>query len=233
MTSKVALVTGVGPGTGTAIVRRFAEGGYQVAMIARAADRLAALQADIRGSRAFPADVTDAAHMNELIGRIERELGAPEIVIHNAVGGTFGTFHEIDPAALEGNFQVNVMGFLHLVRRTAPAMIDAGRGVIIATGNTSALRGKAHFAGFAPTKAAQRILAESVARELGPKGIHVGYVLIDAVIDVEWTRKMLPDAPDEFFIQPRDIAAEIWHTAHQPRSAWSFNVEVRPFGEVW
>jgi NAD(P)-dependent dehydrogenase (short-subunit alcohol dehydrogenase family) len=91
----------------------------------------------------------------------------------------------------------------------------------------SALRGKASFAGFAPTKAAQRVLAESIARELGPKGIHVAYIIIDAVIDLEWTRKMRPDVPDDFFIQPRDIAAELWHVAHQPRSAWSFNVELR------
>ena len=168
-----------------------------------------------------------------MLGRITRELGAPEIVIHNAVGGAFGNFQEIDPAVLERNFQINVMALLHLVRRTAPAMIEAGRGAIIVTGNTSALRGKANFAGFAPSKAAQRVLTESIARELGPKGIHVAYIVIDAVIDVAWTRKMRPDAPDDFFIQPRDIAAEVWHVAHQPRSAWSFNVEIRPFGEQW
>jgi NADP-dependent 3-hydroxy acid dehydrogenase YdfG len=215
------------------IVRRFAEGGYRVAMIARSRDRLAALQGQISGAHAFPADVTDAASMNAVITRIERELGEPEVVIHNAVGGVFGKFHEIEPDILERNFQVNVMGLLRLFRRTAPSMIGTGCGVIIATGNTSALRGKANFAGFAPTKAAQRILAESIARELGPKGIHVAYVVIDAVIDVEWTRNMRPNTPDEYFVQPRDIAAKIWHTAHQPRSAWSFNVEVRPFGEVW
>jgi NAD(P)-dependent dehydrogenase (short-subunit alcohol dehydrogenase family) len=177
--------------------------------------------------------VTDTHQMGEVLGRITRELGAPEIVIHNAVGGAFGNFQEIDPVVLERNFQVNVMALLHLVRRTAPAMIEAGRGAIIVTGNTSALRGKANFAGFAPSKAAQRVLTESIARELGPKGIHVAYIVIDAVIDVAWTRKMRPDAPDDFFIQPRDIAAEVWHVAHQPRSAWSFNVEIRPFGEQW
>ncbi|HZZ35651.1 MAG TPA: short-chain dehydrogenase, partial [Caulobacteraceae bacterium] len=106
-------------------------------------------------------------------------------------------------------------------------------GAIIASGNTSALRGRANFAGFAPTKAAQRILAEAIAREVGPKGVHVAYVVIDAVIDLEWTRKRFAGAPDDFFIKPEHIAEEIWHVAHQPRSAWSFNVEVRPFGETW
>ena len=125
------------------------------------------------------------------------------------------------------------MALLYLTRRLAPAMVAAGEGAIITTGNTSAFRGKANFAGFAPTKAAQRILAESIARELGPKGVHVAYVMIDAVIDLEWTRKRWPDAPDHFFIRPAAIAEEVWHVAHQDRCAWSFNVELRPFGETW
>jgi short-subunit dehydrogenase len=112
-------------------------------------------------------------------------------------------------------------------------MVAAGEGTILVTGNTSAFRGKANFAGFAPTKAAQRILAEAMARELGPKGVHVAYVMIDAVIDLEWTRKRWPEASDDFFIKPAAIAEEVWHVAHQDRSAWSFNVELRPFGETW
>jgi NAD(P)-dependent dehydrogenase (short-subunit alcohol dehydrogenase family) len=229
----VALVTGVGPGTGAAIARRFAHGGYAVAMLARSRDRLGALAREIAHSRAYPCDVTDEAQLDSTIGAIRADLGAPSVLIHNAVGGAFGNFMEIDPEVLNRNFQVNTMALLHLARRLAPAMIEAGQGAIVASGNTSALRGKANFAGFAPTKAAQRILAESIARELGPKGIHVAYVLIDAVIDLEWTRKRWPDAPDDFFIKPAAIADEIWHVVHQDRSAWSFNVEVRPFRETW
>jgi NAD(P)-dependent dehydrogenase (short-subunit alcohol dehydrogenase family) len=101
------------------------------------------------------------------------------------------------------------------------------------TGNTSAHRGRTNFAGFAPTKAAQRILAEAIAREIGPKGVHVAYVTIDAAIDLAWTRERWPDAPDDFFIKPAAIAEEVWHVAHQDRSAWSFNVELRPFKETW
>lgn len=160
-------------------------------------------------------------------------VDGPEIVVHNAVGGTLGTFDTIDPIALQNNFATNVMAFLHPARRSTPAMIAAGHGVLIASGNTSALRGKPRFAGFAPTKAAQRILAESIAREVGPKGVHVGYVVIDAVIDLEWTRKIRPDEPDEYFIKTSEIAAKIYHLAHQPRSAWSFNVEVKPYRESW
>jgi len=229
----VALVTGVGPGTGAAIARRFSRGGYSVAMLARNRERLIRLKDEIPNSHAYPCDVTNEAQLDTTIEAIRSELGAPQVLIHNAVGGAFGNFMEIDPKVLNQNFQVNTMALLYLARRLAPAMVAAGEGAIVASGNTSALRGKASFAGFAPTKAAQRILAESIARELGPKGVHVAYVLIDAVIDLEWTRKRFPDAPNEFFITPAAIADEIWHVAHQDRSAWSFNVEVRPFRETW
>ena len=229
----VALVTGVGPGTGAAIARRFATGGWRVAMLARTRDRLSALEAELPGSRAYVCDVTDPVALDAAIAAVERELGPVQVVVHNAVGGAWGNFLEIEPAVLEANFQVNTMALLHLARRLAPAMIAAGRGSIIVTGNTSAQRGRAGFAGFAPTKAAQRILAEAMARQLGPSGVHVAYVVIDAVIDVPWTRARFADRPDAFFIQPADIASEIWHVAHQPRSAWSFNVELRPFGETW
>jgi NAD(P)-dependent dehydrogenase (short-subunit alcohol dehydrogenase family) len=229
----VAVVTGVGPGTGAAIARRFSRGGYAVAMLARNRERLGALEREIANARAYPCDVTDEAQLDGAIEAIRADLGAPKALVHNAVGGAFGNFMQIDPAVLKRNFQVNTMALLYLARRLAPAMIEAGEGAIIASGNTSALRGKANFAGFAPTKAAQRILAESIARELGPKGVHVAYVLIDAVIDLEWTRNRYPDVRDEFFIKPAAIADEIWHVAHQDRSAWSFNVEIRPFGETW
>jgi NADP-dependent 3-hydroxy acid dehydrogenase YdfG len=229
----VALVTGVGPGTGAAIARRFSRGGYSVAMLARNRERLTRLKDEIPNSHAYQCDVTNEAQLDTTIEAIRSELGAPKVLIHNAVGGAFGNFMEIDPKVLNQNFQVNTMALLYLARRLAPAMVAAGEGAIVASGNTSALRGKASFAGFAPTKAAQRILAESIAREVGPKGVHVAYVLIDAVIDLEWTRKRFPDAPNEFFITPAAIADEVWHVAHQDRSAWSFNVEVRPFRETW
>ena len=229
----IAVVTGVGPGTGAAIARRFAESGYRVAMLARNRDRLGQLEREITNARAYPCDVTDEAQIDSVLRAISAELGTPRVLVHNAVGGAFGNFMEIDPAVLSQNFQVNTMALLHLARRLAPAMVAAGDGAIITTGNTSALRGKANFAGFAPTKAAQRILAESIAREVGPKGVHVAYVVIDAVIDLEWTRKRFANSPDEFFIKPAAIADEVWHVAHQDRSAWSFNVEIRPFRETW
>ena len=233
MPEPVCLITGVGPGTGASLSRRFAQGGYRVAMLARTQERLAQLEKEIAHARGYVCDVSDEATVNATVAQVKEEMGAPEILIHNAVGGAFGTFLEIEPKTLSDNFQVNTMGLLYLARAVAPDMIEAGKGVILSSGNTSALRGKPRFAGFAPTKAAQRILSESIARTLGPQGIHVAYIVIDAVIDLAWTRKMFKDKPDDFFIQPSAIADTAYHVAHQDRSGWSFNVEVRPFGEEW
>ena len=228
-TKPLALVTGVGPGTGAAVARRFAAGGYRLAMLARDADRLAALEREIPDSIAVPCDVADPAALERAVAQV----GDPQVVVHNAVGGAFGTFTQIEAETLQRNFEINAMALFHLARLTTPAMIAAGEGALIVTGNTSAQRGRAAFAGFAPTKAAQRILAESLARDLGPKGVHVAYLIIDASIDVPWQREMRPDKPDDFYTSPKSIAEEVFHLAHQPRDAWSFLAEVRPFHEPW
>ena len=165
MTAPVCLISGVGPGTGSALARKFAEGSYRVALLARNEGRLAALEKELPNAKGYRCDVSDPAQVEQAASAVERDLGIPGVVIHNAVGGAFGTFLEIDPAILNRNFQINTMGLLYLARRFAPAMVGAGKGAIIATGNISALRGKPGFAGFAPTKAAQRILAEAMARD--------------------------------------------------------------------
>ena len=233
MAKRICVVTGVGPGTGSALVRRFAAGGYQVAMLARTEGRLRELAAEVPGASAYPCDVADEAQVAATLARVARELGPASVLIHNAVGGAFGDFQQIEPAVLQRNFAVNVMALLHLARAVAPAIIDAGEGAILVTGNTSAYRGKASFAGFAPTKAAQRVLAESLARGLGPKGIHVAYLAIDAVIDVPWARQMARDKPDDFFAKPSALAEVAFGLVHQDRSAWAFDVVVRPFCEPW
>jgi NAD(P)-dependent dehydrogenase (short-subunit alcohol dehydrogenase family) len=229
----LAIITGVGPGTGSAMARRFHDGGYKVAMLARTAERLADLESELPNAFAVPCDVADPVALAAALEGIEQRAGAPKVVIHNAVGGAFGNFLDIEPEVLQRNFQINVMALLHLARWAAPRMEAAGGGALLVTGNTSAFRGKAGFAGFAPTKAAQRILTEAIAREMGPRGVHASFMMIDAVIDVHWARARFKDKPDDFFIKPSDIAEEVWHVTHQPRSAWSFLTEVRPFRESW
>lgn len=236
MARPVCIVTGVGPehGTGAEIARRFSQGGYQVAMLARNADNLETLARKYEATFAYPCDVGDLDALEQTLSRIKAERGPARVVIHNALRGARGGILDTDPRELERNFRVNTTALLHLSRATIPTMLEAGEGAILVTGNTSATRGKAQWGYFASTKAAQRILSESMAREFGPQGIHVAYFIIDASIDTPRTRPILaPDQPDEFFAKPSAIAEEMFRVAHQDRSAWSFRVELRPFAEVW
>ncbi|MFP6756880.1 MAG: SDR family NAD(P)-dependent oxidoreductase, partial [Alphaproteobacteria bacterium] len=165
-TKPVCLITGTGPGTGYACAKRFAAGGYAIAMLARDRARLDAYEAEIEGARGYVCDVGDLDALVATIDAVRADIGDPSVAIHNAVsgvleGGGAAKFMDGDPTWLERNFRINTTAFLYLARAVAPAMIAAGKGAIIATGNTSAKRGKANFAYFAPTKAAQRILAQA------------------------------------------------------------------------
>tara|TARA_B100000575_G_C23115234_1_gene644613 strand:- start:1130 stop:1843 length:714 start_codon:yes stop_codon:yes gene_type:complete len=233
LTDRTCVITGVGWGTGKAIACKFANSGYSVAMLARRSERLEQLENEIENAYAYPCDVADAEALEETLKKIAKDLGHPCTVVHNAVSGAWGTFMEIEPSDLEKTFQVNTMALLHLARFTLPKMMEVGNGSLICTGNTAAHRGRAGYAAFAPTKAAQRILAQSIAREAGPKGVHVAYITIDAVIDLRWTRKRYPDKSDDFFIKPDEIADEVFHVVNQPKGAWSFDVEIRPNAENW
>ncbi len=230
----VCLITGVGEGTGLSCVRKFANQGYRVAMLARNKERLERIEKDLDHAYSFPCDVADLDNLMETCKKIKRDLDSPTIFIHNAVRGNFETILEGNPEWLEINFRINTTSFLHTAQLLVPDMIKLGRGCIIVTGNTAAKRGIAKTPYFAPTKAAQRILAQSLARYLGPKNIHVAYLIIDAAIDTPSTRPRLqPNKPDSFFCLPKDIADEIYYIAHQDKSAWSFDVELRPDIENW
>jgi NAD(P)-dependent dehydrogenase (short-subunit alcohol dehydrogenase family) len=246
MTDKICLVTGVGGATGASIVRRFARDGYWVAMLARSWRRLEQLKQEIAGSKAYVCDVGNLDALETTIESVRTDLGRPSVLVHNAVSGTFATFLDADPGVLERNFRVNTTALLHLARSLAPDMIASGGGSIVVTGNTASLRGVPRYALFAPTKAAQRILAQALARDLGPKRVHVGYVTIDAAIDAPWlsedghTRPAWLEPPsewpwprDDYFAQPEAIADEVFHIAHQHHSTWSFDHIIRPFAEKW
>lgn len=245
MTKPICLITGVGEGTGAALVRRFAEGGYQVAMLARNRDRLVALENEIKDAKAHRCDISDLDALQATIESVRLEMGNPSALVHNAVAATFKPFLEADPEDLERNFRVNTTALLYLARALAPAMVEAGSGAIMVTGNTAALRGIPTYAVFAPTKAAQRILAQSLARDLGPKGVHVAYITTDAAINAPWLGdntqrpswlKPPPgwkDKPEDYFAKPGAIADEVFHIAHQDRSTWSFDHIIRPYAEKW
>lgn len=233
MSNEVCVVTGVGPGTGAALARRFAASGHRVAMLARSTDTLGRLEAELPGSRAYACDVTDAGAVHAVVGRIRADLGPPAVLLHNAGSGVFGAFLDTTPDLFEASWRTNALGLLLCAQAVVPDMLDVGRGAIVVTGATASLRGGANFTAFAAAKAAQRSLAQSMARALGPRGIHVAYVVVDGVIDIPNTRALFPDRPDDFFLRPDAIAETVHHVAQQERSAWTFELDVRPFGERW
>lgn len=230
----VCLITGVGDGTGAALARRFAAGGYRVAMLARNQERLRQMSAELPDSRAWSCDIGDFQALARVLDEVREHMGCPDVLVHNAVAASFRTFEEVDWPELEHNFRVNTTALYFLARALVTDMRRQGKGAILVTGNTSAWRGMPNYAAFAPTKAAQRILAQALARQLGPDGIHVAYVTIDAAIDTPWTRESINQGQaQQTFSLPADIADEVFHVAHQRRSTWSFDVELRPFVERW
>ena len=234
MSQPVCLISGAGDGTGAAIARRFASGNYRVALLARTEERLKLLEKDIPGSKGYVCDISDLDQLRKTIGQVRDQMGIIDVAVNNAAQGAFKTILEADPVRFEELFRINATALMVLTQCVAPDMLAKGHGAIMVTGNTSAWRGKPSFCMFAPTKAAQRILAEAVARDLGPKGIHVAYITIDAAIDTPWTRpRLYPNKPDDFFAKPSAIADTVYHVAHQDRSAWTFNVDVRPYHENW
>ena len=242
----VCLITGVGDATGTALVKKFSEGGYQVAMIARNAQRLARLEAEIPHTKGFVCDVSDFQKLTFVVEQIQQKMGEVEVLLHNAVSHSFNRFMDGELEDLERNFRVNTTSLLHLARLLSPNMVRRNHGAILVTGNTASLRGVPNYALFAPTKAAQRILCQSLARELGPQKVHVGYVTIDGAIKVNWINESGEATPEwlsppedwpwkeeDFFVAPEAIADEVFHMAHQHPTAWSFETVIRPFAEKW
>lgn len=232
-TKKVCVVAGVGPGIGAACARRAAKDGYAVALLARTTETSGPLAASLDDARAYACDVTDAAAVAATYQAIARDQGPVHTLIYNAGPGVWGTVEDIDAAALETSFRINTVGLLLAAQQLIGPMKAQGGGSIIVIGATASRRGVARTAAFAPAKAAQKSLAESMARHLWPQRIHVALVIVDGVVDLERTRAAFKDKGDDFFIAPDDVAATAFHLASQPRSAWSFEVEARPFRETW
>jgi NAD(P)-dependent dehydrogenase (short-subunit alcohol dehydrogenase family) len=230
----VAVVLGVGPGLGAALVRRFAQG-YAVAINARSAEYLRSLAGEIRaaGGQVFevPADVGDRAQVEVAFKSIRERLGPPEVLLYNAGSGTWGTVTEITPEQYEKAWRVNAYGAFLSAKEVAPDMMARGRGVMLFTGATAGMKAGPKSVAFGPAKFALRGLAQSLARDLGPKGIHVAWVNVDGVIDIPGRRERFPQFKDEDLLKPEAIAETYWHLAHQDRSAWTMELEVRPFKE--
>jgi NAD(P)-dependent dehydrogenase (short-subunit alcohol dehydrogenase family) len=233
MAKPVCVITGVGPGNGAAFTRTFAAAGYRVAMLARSAARLRDLEAEIDGAHGYACDVGDADAVAATFARVRADLGPVDVLLHNAGSGVFSDFLNTTPEQFESSWRTNALALLLCGQEAARDMVPAGRGAIIVTGATASLRGGANFAAFASAKAAQRSLAQSMARSLGSQGVHVAYVVVDGVIDIPNTRAFFADRPDDFFLKPEHIAATVLQLVRQDRSAWTFELDVRPYKEKW
>ncbi len=243
MTNKVALVIGAGDATGSAVARRFAREGFTACVVRRNRDKLAPLVDEIEAAGgkalAFGVDARREEQMVDLFDRIERDVGPVEVCVHN-VGGNV-RFSILDEA-LTGNkfFKIWEMacfsGFLS-GREAARRMAPRGQGTILFTGATASLRGGNGYSGFAAGKAGLRMVAQSLARELGPKNIHVAHVIIDGAIDTAFIRENFPDRYQlkerDGILNPDHIAESYWQLHTQPRDAWTFELDLRPWIETW
>jgi len=228
----VAVITGVGPGLGAALARRFARG-YAVAINARNKEYLASLAGEIRVTGGtvleVPADIGDRAQVEAAFKLIRERLGPPAALIYNAGSGTFGNVTEVTPDQYEAAWRTNAYGAFVAAQQVAPAMIASGNGVMLFTGATAGVKAGAKSVAFGPAKFAMRGLAQSLARDLGPKGIHVAWINVDGSIDIPG--RQIPGFKEEDMLKPDAIAETYWNLAHQDRSAWTMELEVRPFKE--
>lgn len=226
MSKPVCAVIGIGPKNGQAFATRFAEEGYAVALLSRSTDYSSGLAAEL-GGEAYACDVTDPAAIKRAFAKVRQDLGDVDVLLYNAGSGQFGTFDEVPDEAFEKGWQINVRGLLQSAREVLGPMREKRSGAIIVTGATASLRGKPFTAAFAQAKAAQRSLAQSLARQLGPEGIHVAVLIVDGRIGAD------TQTGDEGMLRPSDIASTVYHLATQPKSAWTFELDVRPFKESW
>jgi NAD(P)-dependent dehydrogenase (short-subunit alcohol dehydrogenase family) len=233
MSVPVCVIIGAGPGNGAAFARQFSRAGYHVALLARSRESLESITSEIAGTRAYVYDATDPGDAERVFAEIRNDLGLPQTMIFNASSREFGDIDATTPDLFERAWRVNAYGCLLAAQQVIPDMRASGGGSIVIIGATASLKGAADFVAFASAKAAQRSLAQSLARKLGPEGIHVAYVIIDAMVDMPVSRAMAPDAPDSDFAKPDDIAESVFFLARQPKSAWTFELDLRPFGEHW
>ena len=229
MTRPVCAVVGIGPGNGEAFARTFNERGYAIALLSRSTELSAQLAEEFDEARAYACDATDPDAVEAAFRQIRDDLGPVDTLIYNAGSGTWKTVEELTAQDFETSFRVNALGALVTSQQVIPDMKREGRGNIIFVGATASLRGIPKTAGFAPAKAAQRILAQSMAKHLQADGIHVAVLIIDGVVgepDSEPTREGKR-------LDPRHIAEAAYHLVRQPPSAWSFEVDLRPMQESW
>lgn len=240
-TPKAVLVIGAGDATGGAIARRFAREGYIACVTRRSADKLAPLVAQIEAeggkAHAFGSDARKEEEMVGLVQKIEAEIAPIEVAVFNIGANVRFPITETTARVYFKVWEMACFGGFLMGREVARAMLPRGRGTILFTGATASLRGRDGYAAFAGAKAALRALAQSMARELGPQGIHVAHPVIDGAIDTEFIRTTFPERyalkEQQGIVDPESIAETYWQLHRQPRNAWTHELELRPWMEAW
>jgi NAD(P)-dependent dehydrogenase (short-subunit alcohol dehydrogenase family) len=236
-----ALIVGAGDATGGAIARRFAREGLTACVTRRSADKLVPLvqriQAEGGQARAFGSDARDEAQVVDLVATIEREVGPLEVAVFNIGANVRFKVTDTTERVYRKVWEMGALAGFLMAREAAKVMLPRGRGTILFTGATASLRGGAGFSAFAGAKHALRALAQSVARELGPQGIHVAHVVIDGAIDTAFIAQNFPERyalkDRAGILDPDHIADNYWHLHQQPRSAWTHELDLRPWMETF
>jgi NAD(P)-dependent dehydrogenase (short-subunit alcohol dehydrogenase family) len=223
-----ALIVGAGSGLSASLARLFAREGMRVALAAREAGKLAALCQET-GARAFSCDAGDPAQVDKLFAVVDEQIGPPDVVVYNASGRLRGPFVDLVPAEVERALTVSAFGAFVVAQQAVRRMLPKGRGAVLFTGASASIKGYAQSAPFAMGKFAMRGLAQSMARELAPKGIHVAHFVIDGAIRNPG-RTEPADNPDSM-LDPDAIAQNYLHVLRQPRNAWTWELELRPWVE--
>ena len=227
---KNALIFGAGSGISAAFARRLAASGYRVALAARTTDKLAALEAQT-GALVLAADSTRLEQVVGAFAAVDTAWGPPDVVLYNAAQRVRGPFVDLDPGEVARAIEVTAFGAFLVAQQAARRMVPRKSGAILFTGASAGVKGFAQSAAFAMGKFALRGLAQSMARELHPKGVHIAHFVIDGGVRNESRgRAEPPDAPDSL-LDPDAIAASYMHVLEQPRSAWAWEIELRPWVE--
>ncbi len=229
----VCAILGVGPGNGLSFARKFSSEGYSVALCSRNGAQMSEYAAGLKNARGYECDVTDMKSVKKCVDAIGRDSGPVDTLIFNAGSANWGTIDQLDEEAFGKGFEVNASGLFRAAQCVLPDMRKNKAGNIIVVGAGAALRGRPGTIAFAAAKAAQRSIAQSLARQFGPENIHVSYIVLDGVIDLEATMARMPDKPREHFLSADGVAEAAFALAKQNSQAWTFELDLRPFGENW
>lgn len=230
MTKELALIVGAGRGLSASLARACAKRGMQVALAARNADKLAPLVAET-GAKAYACDASQPAAVASLYRALDADFGTPTLVCYNASGRVRGPLIELDPGAVRNALEVTAFGGFLVAQEAAKRMLPQGRGSILLTGASASVKGYPQSASFAMGKFALRGLAQSMARELAPQGIHVAHFVIDG--GIRQPGEPRADRGPDGFLDPDAIAQTYLQIHDQPRSAWTWEVELRPWTETF